>query len=187
VIIGVSGISGSGKTTLVKQLATTLSATTLFWDDYDAISEGPTDYVEWYHSSKKYDAWKYDALVNTLKALKEGKTVVCPATGKSLIPTEPILFDAPLGRCHQATGQYIDFLVCLDTPLDIALGRRLIRDHPTPLEMVKELEYYLAYSRPLFTLSSEHKASSDLIVDGSLSLEKLVEQVLEALSMTRFS
>lgn len=183
IVIGISGISGAGKSTLIKRLAETLQASSLFWDDYDEISQGPEDYVKWHESSKNYEDWIYDSLVNTLKKLKEGQKVICPATKRQLYPTTYILFDAPLGYCHKATGTYIDFLICLDTPLDIALGRRLLRDyrsHPEPQKMLEELDHYLAHSRPLYILTPEEKAC-DLIIDGSLPLEKQEQKVLIAL------
>jgi uridine kinase len=128
IIIGVSGIAGAGKSTIIKKLAQSLQATALFWDDFDAISKAPDDYVSWYmNPHRSYDEWLYNDLADTLKKLKSGQPVLCPATGKNLQPTKYILFDAPLGYCHKATSQYIDFLVCLDTPPDIALARRLVR------------------------------------------------------------
>lgn len=183
-VIGISGISGAGKSTLIKRLESTLSATALFWDEFDDISQGPEDYVEWYKSSGNYDDWKYDALVEVLKKLKNGEELVCPATDRQLKPTPYILFDAPLGYSHKATGQYIDLLVCLDTPLDIALARRLLRDyrnHPQPSKILEDLEYYISHSRPLFILSPEEKEASDLLVDGSLSIDEQEKQVLNAL------
>ena len=185
-IIGISGISGSGKTSLIKRLESNLQATCLFWDEYDEISQGPEDYVEWYERSRNYADWKYDAPADTLNKLTACETIVCPATKRTLQPTKHILFDAPLGRCHHATGQYIDFLVCIDTPLDIALARRLIRDyknHLEPAKILEELEYYLAHSRPLYILAPEVKQTSDLIIDGSLSIAEQERQVLQALKV----
>ena len=184
-IIGISGISGAGKSTLIKRLAKTLQSTPIFWDDYDEISKAPQSYVDWFYSSKDYNDWVYPELVDTLHKIKSGETIICPATRQELTPTKYILFDAPLGYCHQATGKYIDFLICLDTPLDIALARRLIRDYrndPNPQKMIQELQEYLSKSRPLFILSPEEK-TSDLIVDGSLALEEQEKQVLDALSL----
>lgn len=183
IVIGISGISGAGKSTLIKKLAESLQATFLIWDDYDEISQSPEDYVKWYESSRNYDEWVYDDLANTLVKLKEGHKVICPATKRELYPTSYILFDAPMGYCHKATGKHIDFLIYLDTPPDIALARRLLRDyryHPEPQKMLEELDYYLAHSRPLYILTPEEKAC-DLIIDGSLPLDKQEQQVLTAL------
>lgn len=104
-----------------------------------------------------------------------------------MFPTKYILFDAPLGYCPQATGKYIDFLICVDTPLDVALARRLIRDYhhiPDPQKMIQELQEYLSKSRPLFILSPDEKAS-DLIIDGNLTLEEQEKQVLKALNLQK--
>jgi uridine kinase len=183
IVIGISGISGAGKSTLTKRLAETLQATFLFWDDYDEISQGPGDYVKWYETSKNCDDWVYDDLATTLEKLKEGQKVICPATKRELFPTDYILFDAPMGYCHRATGKYIDFLICLDTPLDIALARRLLRDyrtHPDPQKMLGELDYYLSDSRPLFIMTTEEKVS-DLIIDGSLPVDSQEQEVLKVL------
>ena len=139
--------------------------------------------MDWFYSSKDYNDWVYPKLVNTLKRLKKGETIICPATRRELSPTKYILFDAPLGYCHQETGNYIDFLICLDNPLDIALARRFIRDYrnnPEPQKMFQELQEYLSKSRPLFILSAKEKAS-DLIIDGNLTLEEQEKQVLNAL------
>lgn len=187
IVIGVSGISGAGKSTLIKRLAKTLQVTFLIWDDYDEISQGPEDYVKWYGSSKNYEDWVYDDLADTLKKLKAGQKVICPATKRELHPTDYILFDAPLGYCHKATGKHIDFLICLDTPLDIALARRLLRDyrsHPEPQKILEELNDYLSRSRPLYILTPEEKAS-DLIVDGSLPVDQQEQKVLTALQMIK--
>ena len=185
IVIGISGISGAGKSTLIKKLAKTLQATSIFWDEYDEISQGPQDYVKWFQSGKNYDDWIYTDLENTLKALKSNQTVTCPATKRELKPTKYILFDAPLGYCHRGTGKYIDFLVCLDTPPDIALARRLIRDyrhHSDSQKIVAELEKYLFQFRPLFILSPEQRVC-DLIIDGSMSEETQEQEVLRALSI----
>ena len=182
-VVGISGISGAGKSTLIQKLSELLKATTIFWDDFDEISKAPEDYVQWYTSSKKYDDWVYTDLSETLRQLKAGRTVLCPATKKELQPTEYILFDAPLGYCHRETGKHIDFLICLNTPPDIALARRLLREHKSSTNIkaiLEDLEYYLTRSRPLFILSAEEK-KCDLSIDGSFSIQDQFEKALVAL------
>jgi uridine kinase len=183
-IIGISGVSGSGKTTLAKKLQQILHVTAIFWDDYDEISESPHDYVEWFKKSKDYQAWRYDALANTLSSLKNGKTVICPATNQVLIPTPIILFDAPLGYRHHATGAQIDFLIYLDTSPDIAMARRLLRDKP---DFQKEMQYYLAEARPVYMLSYEQKNESNLVIDGNLPQEEVIKICLSHLETLNLS
>jgi uridine kinase/ADP-ribose pyrophosphatase YjhB (NUDIX family) len=182
-IIGISGVSGAGKTTLARQLGETLNATTLFWDDYDPISTGPEDYVAWYHSHERNtNAWHYEALEHVLQNLKNKKSICCPATQRLLVPTSLIIFDAPMGYSHQATGQYIDFLIFLDTAPDIALARRLLRDSGVQ-NFVEELHYYLDASRPVYLSTYEERENSDLIVDGNLSIQDQEALILSALKV----
>jgi uridine kinase len=182
IIIGISGVSGAGKTTLARKLGESLHATTLFWDHYDAISKSPNDYVAWFHSAERNtNEWQYDALENVLGTLKSGKGLICPATDRQLSPTPYIIFDAPMGYRHQATGQYIDFLIFLDTPPDIALARRLLRDAEHQ-NIIKELQYYLSEARPLYIDSYKEREHCNLIIDGSLSTQEQATTVIGSLA-----
>lgn len=189
-IIGISGIGGAGKSVLTNALGNRLNATTLFWDDFDEISQDPKDYIKWCNTSRDYSEWKYDALAEVLKQLKLGKKVICPATKKELIPTDHIIFDAPLGRKHTATGQYIDCLIFLDTPLDIALARRILRDFRDKsnlniAELFEELDFYVTSSRPLYTMDYEEKEKFDYVVDGNQSVDKIVAILLKQIQIDR--
>lgn len=185
-IIGISGIGGAGKSVLTKSLGKALNATIIFWDDFDEISEDPKDYIEWYQTSRNFDEWKYDSLADVLKKLNSGEKVICPATQKELIPTEYIVFDAPLGRQHTATGQYIDYLIFLNTPLDVALARRILRDYRDTnnlniSEIFDELDFYIHSSRPLYTMHYKLEETYDLIIDGSISVKKNIEIIMKNL------
>jgi len=158
-IIGISGMSGAGKSTLTKALSEELNATDLYWDDYDSISTSPDDLIEWYNKGKDYTEWDYVELAYALKDLKSGKSIQHPV----LVPTKYIIFDAPLGKLHEQTGQYIDFEVYMDTPLDVALCRRIIRDfsisNHDKNELIEDIKFYLKQSRPLF-ISEDLKNSA---------------------------
>lgn len=96
-----------------------------------------------------------------------------------------MIVEAPLARKHLQTGRYIDFLVFLDTPPDIALARRLLRECRSSKnvnDIFKEIEEYLIFSRPLYLYSHEANLQADLMIDGCLSLEDQVKCVLKTLS-----
>lgn len=184
-IIGISGISGAGTTTTTKALGKLLHATTIFWDDFDFISQAPDDYVEWFKNSGDYADWKYPALENTLQELKSGRDIKHPATGQILVSTPLIIFDSSLGRKHEATGRFIDFLVHLDTSMDVALARRLIRDYrekknTMASEILDELEWYLELGRPLFDATA-FKEAADFLVNGNLPTKDVVSLIFERL------
>lgn len=184
-VIGISGISGAGKTTVTQELAKTLNATALFWDDFDDISVSPKDYVAWFHTGQNYEAWYYPDLATALNSLKLGQKVHHPALNISLIPTPNIIFDAPMGRLHKQTGKYIDVWIHIHIHLDVALARRMIRDlqrEPKSCSEVKEdLQYYLDQSRPLF-FDNEERHEADHVIDGTLSIEDKVKAIQSILS-----
>lgn len=179
-VIAISGNMGAGKTTLSRALASNLSCPLILWDDFDAISKSPEDYVDWYQRGRNYAEWDYPKLAEVLNTLKSGEKVVHPATNSTLTPAEYIIFDAPLGRLHQQTGVYIDTWIHIDVPLDISLCRWLIRDYrhtnTTSEALLDELEFYLNQSRPLFD-DTQFKAHADLNIDGMDSTKQQTETI----------
>ncbi len=177
-IIGITGMSGSGKTTLVKALSDSINATAVYWDDFDAISKAPEDLVDWYHRGKNHTEFDYANLSDVLNQFKSGGTVQHPVSSEKLVSAPFIIFDAPMGRLHHQTGRYIDIEIYMDTPPDVSLARRLIRDYEhTPddkNEVIEELKFYIEQSRPLF-FSDDLKNSADLIMDGNIATNHQIE------------
>lgn len=167
-IIGISGVTGAGKTTLARALAKELNATLISWDDFDDISTSPDDYVDWYYRGQNYKEWDYAALAMVLQSLKLNQPVLHPVSQRLLTSTQYIIFDAPLGRLHYQTGQYIDFCIHIEVPLDVSLCRRLLRDYKknnrTKSEFLDEIEFYLKKTRPLF-FDDKLKEKSDFVLD----------------------
>ena len=148
-VIGVSSYSGDGKTTLIKHLIKSVEDSVgIFFDDYgDSIESPPMD--TW-ATIENYDGWKCPLLAEHLEKLKSGQSIVHPETGKEVHSAKHIFFDAALGKGHRETGQFIDLMVFIDTPLDVAMARRLLRDYTEEKgaekmlsDLRQELELYL--------------------------------------------
>ena len=82
-------------------------------------------------------------------------------------------------------------MVFVDTPLDIAMARRLLRDIDPQAGLTRgearqyvidELSGYLDRARPLYReFQVRMRTNSDMIVDGTLSIDDIVEKIrLEA-------
>ena len=86
-----------------------------------------------------------------------------------------IILDFPFGRCHSRFRDTIDLAVFIDTPLDIAMARRILRDYTinrdesaedTLNRLHTDLSNYLERARYLYLDTYKHKADSDLVLDG---------------------
>ncbi len=193
-VIGISSPSGGGKTTLVSLLAKRLEdAVVLSFDEYDEAGTiaHPESYREWYKNGVDSNVWQTRRLSADLADLKSGFSVISPTDQRLIEPAEFIVFDAPLGRPHQETGQHIDLMVYVDTPLDVAMARRMLRDFygNGPIlsaekseALRRELEGYLDFARIIYI---EHvakmRATCDLIVDGLLSPDELANQIVHVI------
>ncbi|WP_213429035.1 MULTISPECIES: hypothetical protein [Paenibacillus] len=83
---------------------------------------------------------------------------------------------------NSAMRGYIDLSIFIDTPPDIALARRILRDFSDgSIDEVREdvrgslQEGRMAYAEML----SAVKPSSDLIIDGSLPVDGIVKRILD--------
>ncbi len=179
-VIGISAVSGGGKTAVAKKLSDLLpDSITLCFDDYDDTSVHPESLQKWFADGADYNAWRTTALTSDLELLKTGNH---PAS-----PVKYVVFDAPLGRAHIDTGRFIDLMVFIDTPLEIAMARRLLRDLAShdergPEDTITTLKAgvnsYLNGGRPLYLEFEEHiKGQCDLVLDGCLTVDELASAI----------
>lgn len=191
-IIGISSVSGGGKTAVAQRVSEILpGAVTIFFDDYDFDTIHPESYRKWLKEGANYNDWKTPRLSDDLRKLKAGHPIVSPVDGLTISPQKYVIFDAPLGYAHAETAVYIDFMVFLDTPLDIAMARRLLRGFSlnsvdgfsSAMDSLKaEMTAYLDYGRRAYLKMDEQiKPTCDLILDGRSSVDDLAEAIVETI------
>ena len=187
-VIGVSAVSGGGKTEAARRLAKVLGdAVALHFDDYDDTNVHPADLQRWSADGADYCAYQTPVFSRHLQALKAGKSIRYPIGGRTVGPATYVVADAPLGRAHSGSGQFIDLMVFVDTPLDVAMARRVLRDigpaarstADEALEHVKgELSGYEGRARPIYEhFQKRMRAGADLIVDGTLGIDLIVDRI----------
>jgi len=190
-VIGISAVWGGGKTALTRRLAELLQdSVALYFDDYDESSVIPESFQSWFEDGADYEAFETPVFTDHIRSLKAGKAVVYPG-GLKIEPAKYIVVDAPMGRVHSDSGRYIDFMVFIETPLDIAMARRLSRElalesDRSPAETVAgirtDADGYAARARPIYTaFVGRLKPTCDLILDGTKSLDELASAVISNL------
>ena len=79
-------------------------------------------------------------------------------------------------------SKYIDCAIFLDTPLDIAMVRRLFRDmkEVSKEDILHEMDIYLKYARVAYIqMLKDILPSSDYVIDGSRELKVNVEEIAQ--------
>lgn len=183
-VVAVAGPAGGGKSTLVQALAAALPGSPVVpIDRYQKITEQPIrEIVRWMERGADFNEFSIPGLASDLQELKLGNH-------------KYVLFETHFGRAHGDSGRFIDFMVWLDTPLDVALGRNVM-DLVSPLlhskdsifvqerlgSIQRHLASYLQDLRRLRLFQRERVAKdADLVLDGTMSLDAMVEQVLRRL------
>ena len=192
IVIGISSVSGGGKTAVAKKLTELLQdAVMLCFDDYDESTVHPEDLHTWFAAGADYNVWKTPTLTSDVLSLTTGNDIISPIDGSNIPTAKYIVFDAPLGRAHSDTGRFIDFMVFIDTPLDIAMARRLLRDIATNTEKSAQnsvkclhlnLSSYLDGGRLLFLeFENQIKGNCDIVLDGRLTVDELAATICQRL------
>lgn len=173
-VIAIAAVSGGGKTTITTQLNKVLpNSKVLFFDDYEF--DGPDDICDWVEQGADYNEWKLTPLINDLYSL----------LSDDIQSFEYILLDYPFAYIHSGMCKYIDFTIFIDTPLDIAMARRMLRDFKeTSIEHArKDLNIYLSRGRTAYLeMLNTIKPNCDLIIDGSLPINVIVNQIYERIN-----
>jgi uridine kinase len=173
-IVAFAGPPGSGKTTLMTELARLWpQASLLFFDGFPEPSGMAAEALaDWLGRGADLDALQIPGLAEALAALKAGRDVVEPASGRKVAAAPVILFEMPLGRAWRATAPLIDALVWIDTPLDVALARNVLAWEAAAADwprdwLARYMEQYVAVTRDVLTAQrAAIMGDADLVLDG---------------------
>ncbi|WP_406945908.1 hypothetical protein ACJA3J_07610 [Halobacillus sp. SY10] len=168
-VIAVAAVSGGGKTTITKKLRERLSGSeALFFDAYE-FDGAPENLTEWVENGPDYHQWELDPLIDDIQSAQTQNASF-------------LILDYPFSYKHEKVKPWIDYSVYIDTPLDIAMARRLLRDEVGP-GVKEELTHYLHAGRKAYLeMLQSIKPDADLVVDGTLSVENIVEHIIKNLS-----
>lgn len=169
-IIAISAVTAGGKTTVVRALSERLpNAAALYFDDY-TFAGAVEDYAKWYAEGADVHVWDLSPLRDDIEAvIRSGRY-------------DWLLLDYPFAYRHEMLREYLDCCIFLDTPLDIAMVRRVLRDmqNASAQEIRAEMEAYLQYARPVYLqMQKEQLASADHVIDGAQPLETIIREVTE--------
>ncbi|MGL4762269.1 MAG: hypothetical protein ACRCWG_12535 [Sarcina sp.] len=171
-VIAISAVSGGGKTTVVQALNNKLEfSKSLYFDDYD-FEEYPENYFEWVQRGSDYNEWNIGVMEKDIKRLLSKSNL------------NYIILDYPFAYKNDKVAKYIDYAIFIDTPLDIAMARRILRDKMNePVDLLKEdLNYYISKGRDAYLeMLKIIKPNSDFVIDGTLSIDHIINEIIGVL------
>jgi len=136
----------------------------LYFDDYDFI--GPDDIIDWLDRGADRNEWDLTPLIKDINSVDTKET-------------RYILIDYPFSRLHKDLKNF-DLTFFIDTPLDIALSRRMIRDYSERRteEILQDLSHYLNHGRAAYMeMLKTVRPDSDYIINGTLSIIEIVDMI----------
>lgn len=168
-IIAIASVTAGGKTTIVNELKKRLpKAKSLHFDDYSFEGE-VEDFYNWTLNGADYSVWNLKPLEEDILKIQE--------CGEC----DYLLLDYPFAYCHDEISKYIDCAIFIDTPLDVAMARRVLRDmkDASADEIRSEMDIYLKYARIAYVqMLKDILPSSDYAIDGTKELEEKADEIM---------
>lgn len=169
-VIAIAAVTAGGKTTTVNELKRRLSnVQTLHFDDYTFENE-VNDFYQWVLDGANYNIWNLEPLEKDILKIKGNGNC------------DYLILDYPFAYCNEQIRKYIDIAIFIDTPLDIALARRILRDmgEASGEEIRNDLKKYLKYARLAFVqMQKDILPSSDYVIKGTNCTNIIIEEILK--------
>ncbi len=194
-VITVSGVSGAGKSSTVRAVAQQLGdASGFYFDDYGEAMQQPEDGLRWIAEGAQLTAFTLPQFGEDVRRLRGGEAVVTP-TGRRVEPASFLVIEEPFGAGRNDMADLVDFSVCIDLPMEIALARRLLdaveRWEGSPEKRMRWIGAYLnTYlfegMREVYgAINRRVEERCQLTLDGLMPIEENARRVVEAVRRRR--
>ena len=194
-VIGIAGGTGSGKTTITRKLMQRFGheVSVIYHDNYYKAHHNMPYEERAKLNYDQPDAFDTDQLIEAVRALKKGRSVVCPVYDYSIHdrsektitvkPARVIIVECILIFENKELCSLMDIKVFVDADADVRILRRIVRDvrdRGRSLESV--VNQYLSTVKPMHEKYVEpSKRNADIIVPegghNKVALELLMERV----------
>ena len=194
-IITVSGVSGSGKSSTVRAVAELLGdASCFYFDDYGEGMQQPDDGLRWIAEGADLTAFVLPQFGEDVRKLRQGEAVVTP-TGRRVEPASFLVIEEPFGAGRNDMADLVDFSVCFDLPMEVALARRLLDvverwEGPAEQRLMWIGNYLNTYlfegMREVYgAINRRVEERCQLKLDGLVPVEENARRVVEAVQRRR--
>ena len=169
-IIAIGAVTAGGKTTLVNAIKDKLTRTaSLHFDDYSFDGE-VNDFYKWVSDGANYNVWDLSPLKADIEKIINSDRY------------DYLLLDYPFAYQNKMIKDYLDCCIFIDTPLDIALARKVLRDMKeySADDIRYEMDVYLKYARIAYVqMLQDILPMSDYVIDGTKELKIIINEAME--------
>lgn len=169
-IIAIGAVTAGGKTTLVNAIKDKLTRTaSLHFDDYSFDGE-VNDFYKWVSDGANYNVWDLSPLKADIEKIINSDRY------------DYLLLDYPFAYQNKMIKDYLDCCIFIDTPLDIALARKVLRDmkESSADDIRYEMDVYLKYARIAYVqMLQDILPISDYVIDGTKELKIIINKAME--------
>ncbi|KAL4896225.1 uridine kinase family-domain-containing protein [Aspergillus ambiguus] len=195
-IIGIAGSSGSGKTSVAMEIVKSLNlpwVVILVMDSfYKSLS--PEEHARAHRNEFDFDcpdALDFDALVQTLRDLKQGKKANIPVYSFAHHQRQPqtttlysprvLILEGILALHDPRVVDLLDVKIFVEADMDVCLGRRILRDvRERERDIEGIIKQWFAYVKPSYRKFVEpQRAGSDIIIPRGIENKTAIDMVVK--------